>query len=231
MASASKKILIVDDEEDLTWSIARSLRKENEQYEIICVNSGEEALEVLKRFSLDLLITDIRMPGIDGLMLLQHVKKYHPNIQVIVMTASDSNELKNSILNKNEIFYIEKPFEITDLKKIIYQAVQKSTDNYKSRLIEMNLEDIIIYNCRKKFNGNLKVSNGKENGVIHFRAGEIIHAQVGTLEGEKALLNVLNWSDGHYDTILSDSPIRKTINSGWRALLKKYSSQHIGKFM
>lgn len=231
MTSASKRILIVDDEEDLTWSIARSLRKENEQYEIICVNSGEEALEVIRRFSLDLLITDIRMPGIDGLILLDHVNKFHPGMKVIVMTASDSAEIKNMISNDNEIFYIEKPFEITQLKKIIYQAVQKSSDNYKSRLIEMNLEDIIIHNCQKKINGNIKISNGKVNGTIHIRSGEIIHVQVGALEGEKALLNVLNWSDGFYDTILTDSPIRKTINSGWRALLKKYNSQHIGKFI
>jgi len=188
-------------------------------------------LDVLKRFSLDLLITDICMPGIDGLKLLDYVKKYHLQMEIIIMTASDSVEIKNSVSNSNDIFYIEKPFEITDLKQIIYQAVQKSTDNYKSRLIEMNLEDIIIHNCQKKFNGNLKISNGKEKGTIHFRSGEIIHAQVGALEGEKALLNVLNWNDGYYNTILTNSPIRKTINSGWRTLLKKYSSQNIGKFI
>ncbi|MFZ5515093.1 MAG: response regulator [Candidatus Zhuqueibacterota bacterium] len=231
MTSDPKRILIVDDEEDLTWSIARSLRKENEQYEIMCVNSGEEALEVIRRFSLDLLITDIRMPGIDGLILLDYVKKYHSQMKVIIMTASDSIELRDRLAFPNSVYFIEKPFEIAELKKIIHQAVQKSTDNYKSRLVELNLADIIIRNCQKKFNGNLSISNGTENGVIHFRAGEIIHAQVGTLEGEKALSNVLKWNDGYYDTTLSETPIRKTIHSGWRTLLKKYSSQNIGKFI
>ena len=221
MTSNSKRILIVDDEEDLTWSIARSLRKESEQLEIICVNSGEEALEVLKRFNLDLIISDIRMPGMDGFELLDYVKKTHPSLQVIIMTAWDENEVKKMIDLQSGIFYIEKPFDITKLKQIIYQAVTKSSDKYKGRFIDLNLKNVININCQNKFNGFLNITNGKEIGEIHFRSGEIIHAQVGNVEGDNALLNVLNWNDGQYDTVLTDSPVRKTISTSWKTLLKK----------
>jgi hypothetical protein len=85
----------------------------------------------------------------------------------------------------------------------------------------MNLKDIIRHNCQNKFNGHLKITNGNKNGVIYFRAGEVIHAQVGELEGEKAFLDVLNWNDCQYDTVLTDSPIKKSIHKDWKTLLEK----------
>jgi len=219
MTSTSKRILIVDDEEDLTWSISRSLRKESEQYEIICVNSGDEALKFLRRISFDLLISDIRMPGKNGLMLLSYVKKHIPNMKVIVMSAWYGPEIREMVERTSDIFYVEKPFEIRHLKNTIYQAFHKISDNYKHRLIDLSLKDIIMYNCQNKFNGSITVTNGKENGIIYFRSGEVIHAQVGELEGEIAFLDVLNWHNFEYDTVLTDKPIKKTINRGWKVLL------------
>lgn len=221
MTSTSKRILIVDDEEDLTWSIARSLRKQSEQYEIICVNSGDEAIEVLKRLSLDLIISDIRMPGTDGLVLMELINQYQPEIKVIIMSAWEDPEIKALINKRNGICYLEKPFDINDLKQTIYQAFQSSGNRYKSRLIDVNLKDIIRHNCQNKFNGHLKITNGNKNGVIYFRAGEVIHAQVGELEGEKAFLDVLNWNDCQCDTVLTDAPIKKSIHQDWKTLLEK----------
>ena len=220
MTSISKKILIADDEEDLTWSISRSLRKENEQYEIICVNSGDEALSFLKKISFDLLISDIRMPGKNGFMLLSYVKKYHPDMKVIVMSAWYGSEIKELVEKTTDMHYIEKPFEISHLKKIINQVFYAVSDDYKSRLVDFSLKDIISYNCLNKFNGSLNITNGKKSGIIHFQAGEVIHVQVGKMEGENAFRDVLNWNNFEYDTVLTSKPMKKTIDNGWEMLLE-----------
>jgi len=225
MTSASQKILIVDDEEDLTWSISRSLRKENGQHEIICVNSGDEALNFLNQISFDLLISDIRMPGQDGFMLLNYVKKNRPDMRVIIMSAWYGAEIKAMVEKTSNIYYIEKPFDIGDLKKIIHQALKKTNNKYKNRLIDQKLKDVIKNSYRKKFNGCLNVSNGRENGVIHFRSGEVIHVQVGEIEGEGAFLDVLNWNNFKYDTIFTNQPVKKTISHDWKMLIEKYNSQ------
>lgn len=224
MTSASKKILLVDDEEDLTWSISRSLRKESQQFEIICVNSGNEAIKFLSQISFDLLISDIRMPGNDGFVLLTYVKNHFPSMKVIVMSAWYGSEIKEIVERTPDMYYIEKPFDINHLKSIIYKAFYNTSNKFQDRLIDLSLKDIIRYNSLKKFNGSLNVTNGKENGEIHFRAGEVIHVQVGELEGESAFRDVLNWNDFEYDTVLTSKPIKKTINIDWKTFLEHCNS-------
>lgn len=225
MNSTSKRILIVDDEEDLTWSISRSLRKENDCYDTICVNSGNEAIEFLKKFSFDLIISDIQMPGINGLMLLEYAYKIQPEIKVIIMSTWDEHDIEKMICTRSGIFYLEKPFDINRMKWTIHRAFYSSHSKYRGRLIDMNLKNIIKHNCQNKFNGYLNITNGKQSGIIYFRSGEVIHAKVGELEGEKALLDVMDWSEGQYDTVLTDTPMKKTIHNGWKLLLEKFIPQ------
>lgn len=225
MTSISKTILIADDQEDLTWSISRSLRKENQHYDIICVNSGDEALKFLKRIPFDLLITDIRMPGQDGFMLLGYVKKHFPKMKVIVMSAWYGSEIKELVAKTREMNYIEKPFEIGDLKKTINKALLGSDSNrYQGRLIDLSVKDIIRHNCQNRFDGSLNIRNGKESGIIHFHAGEVIHAQVGKMEGDRAFRDVLNWNNCEYDTIFTTPPIKKTVSDDWKIVLNKFDS-------
>jgi len=119
MTELKKKILIVDDEEDLTWSISRKLQKENRRFDIICANSGNQALEILSENKVDLMITDLRMPGVNGWQLLDAIKSRYPKTQVIVMTAFGSLEIKQALSEWGRTGYIEKPFEINELKRMI----------------------------------------------------------------------------------------------------------------
>lgn len=114
------RILIVDDEEDLTWSISKSLLRDNEFLEIICVNSSDEAFQVLEKNMIGLVISDIRIPGNNGLDLLRQIKECYPQTQVIVMTAYGSPDIKKFFINTENVYYIEKPFDIHELKKLIF---------------------------------------------------------------------------------------------------------------
>jgi len=78
MVKDLKKVLIVDDEETLTWSMSKSLSKDRDKYEVIIANNGKEALNQLKKNDIDLVISDIRMPDVNGLDLLVRVKKEFP---------------------------------------------------------------------------------------------------------------------------------------------------------
>ncbi len=126
MHNHKKRILIVDDEEDLTWSISKRISKDQNVLEVICANSGNRALKMLSEFKVDLIITDLRMPGINGLQLLNEIKVQYPHIQIIVMTAHGSIEVREALARWGKTGYIEKPFEINDLRKLIYYFLKET---------------------------------------------------------------------------------------------------------
>ena len=125
MSKGLKKVLIVDDEETLTWSMAKSLSKDKDKYEVMIANNGREALQLLKTSRIDLVISDIRMPDINGLDLLVMIKKEYPETKVIIMTAYGSSDVQKEANQRGSLFYIEKPFEISDIRKIIIDLIGK----------------------------------------------------------------------------------------------------------
>jgi CheY-like chemotaxis protein len=119
-----KKMLIVDDEETLTYSLYQSFIMSQKEYEVITAASGDEAAEKLIHTTFDLVITDIKMPGMDGLELLSLIKSKYPATEVIVMTAYGSPEKREEALQKGARFYIEKPFEIREIKQLVMELLQ-----------------------------------------------------------------------------------------------------------
>jgi ATP-dependent Lon protease len=119
-----KKMLIVDDEETLTYSLYQSFIISQQDYEVVTAATGEEAIEKLAVMRFDLVITDIKMPGMDGLELLSIIKSRYPATKVIVMTAFGSPEKKEEALQKGAHFYIEKPFEIREIKQLVMELLE-----------------------------------------------------------------------------------------------------------
>lgn len=106
-------VLLVDDEWLLRWSLEKALVKQN--YAVISVGSGNEALDALSSCSgLDWLITDLRMPDIDGFELIDHVKKAQPKAQLVLMTAFGSSEVERRA-NSLGVTYLMKPFDLNHL--------------------------------------------------------------------------------------------------------------------
>jgi len=118
-----KKMLIVDDEETLTYSLYQSFILAKRNYEVVTAASGEEATEKLKSKDFDLVITDISMPGISGLELLCSIKQEYPSIQVIIMTAYGSPEKKEEAMNSGALYYVEKPFEMKEMKQLVLNVL------------------------------------------------------------------------------------------------------------
>ena len=122
-SEGKKRLLIVDDEEDLTWSISKSFTKNDNRIETVCVHRGDDALRVLTDRRIDVVISDIRMPGKDGIQLLTEVRKHFTDTPVIIISAYGTNEIQDEIVSHGGSFYIEKPFEISHLRKLVYDVL------------------------------------------------------------------------------------------------------------
>jgi len=121
-----QKVLIVDDEEDMLWMLQRNLDNGIPNIETITAQSGSEALGVLSENEISLVITDINMPGMSGLELLTEVSGKYPDTKVIIMTAYPSNAFENKAKKEGAIQFVEKPFDINDMRKIVENSLEAS---------------------------------------------------------------------------------------------------------
>lgn len=218
MAKNLKKVLIVDDEETLTWSMSKSLSKDKDKYEVLVANNGKEALNHLKNNDIDLVISDIRMPDINGLDLLVRVKKDYPKIKFIIMTAYGSPEVQREANRRGSIYYIEKPFEINEIRKMIIELIGKK-GGFKGKVVGLQLTDVIQMNCLSRLTTALTITRDGEVGTIYLNEGEIIHAECGDQKGTDAFYYILSWQEGEFVSNIGVTPPIQTIYQNWEHLL------------
>jgi len=120
----NKQILIVDDEPKVAFFLGRSLKLADQECEVNTAKSGEEALEILNRTSVDLLITDLRMPGISGLDLIRWVRAASPETRTILITAYGNDEIKSEARHLDVYRYITKPFNVHQFTEVVQGALR-----------------------------------------------------------------------------------------------------------
>lgn len=117
------KILIVDDEKDLGYILEKILKIEGHQ--ITSLLNGYEAIEEIKKSHYDLVLMDIRLPGINGVETFIQIKKINPKIKVIIMTGFAVEDLIEKALNEGAYACIHKPFDLQQLIKLIQEIIAK----------------------------------------------------------------------------------------------------------
>ncbi len=113
-AGGTHTILIVDDEERLRKALARSFSEDN--YRTLSAATGEAAIDLLKNRRVDLVITDLVMPGMDGMTLVRNMRNIAPEIKMVIITAYGSAESMQEAKELGVAHYLAKPFDLADLK-------------------------------------------------------------------------------------------------------------------
>ena len=121
MAADGKTVWIVDDDRSIRWVLERALQQAG--MEAACFDSGDAALDELQRRSPDVLISDIRMPGTDGLELLSLVQAAHPRLPVIIMTAHSDLDSAVSSYQSGAFEYLPKPFDVDEAVSVVDRAL------------------------------------------------------------------------------------------------------------
>ncbi|MDY0361571.1 MAG: sigma-54 dependent transcriptional regulator [Desulforegulaceae bacterium] len=132
------KILIVDDEKN--FPIILSAVLEDEGFETASALSGNQAVEILKNQDVSLVLTDMKMPEMDGMTLLETIKKNYPEIPVIVMTAHGTVEKAVEAMQKGAFTYIIKPFGNSELIQHIKTALSHSEIVKQNKLLKEFVE-------------------------------------------------------------------------------------------
>lgn len=179
------RVLVVDDEENLNWSLVNSLRKDG--YAADGALTGEDAQARLGQNPYDCVISDVKMPGMDGFELLQWLRQHQPQTRVIMMTAFGSPSARQDALRDGVIAYLEKPFDLRLLKDELRRMAAREggapaePDAYDlievARVISLARRDMALL-----------VQAGAIAGRLRFARGELIWAEAGQTQGDEAFL-------------------------------------------
>jgi len=137
VSSESVRILLVDDETGILDSLRILFRGEG--YEVLTALGGAEALEILSNDKPDLVVTDIRMPGVSGLEVLARSREMDPEIPVILMTAQASLQSAVRAVNEGAYYYLQKPFANDDLLAISRRAAEARVLRAENRQLKKEI--------------------------------------------------------------------------------------------
>jgi DNA-binding NtrC family response regulator len=132
----TEKVLLVDDEEEFVETLAERMR--NRGMEVATTSSGAEALERVDDEDFDVVVLDLKMPGIDGLEALERIKRRRPDIQVVLLTGYATVEKGVEAMKLGALEFLEKPVDLASLTDAIHKA--KAT---KMVLVEKETEERI----------------------------------------------------------------------------------------
>ncbi|MDI6727949.1 MAG: endopeptidase La, partial [Thermodesulfovibrionales bacterium] len=130
-AARKPHILVVDDEEIARKNLTHILAKEN--YEVATASNGEEALKELGSSEFDVVITDLKMPGIDGMEILEKIKTKNPDTKVIMITGYATVPSAVEAMQKGAFNYISKPFKLDEVRTTMKNALEKKMQMRSAR--------------------------------------------------------------------------------------------------
>lgn len=171
------KILVVDDERSMRDFLSIMLKKAG--YDVTTAVDGEEAVKILHKDIFDLVITDLKMPKVDGLQVLKTVKELSPDTVVIVITAFASTETTVEAMKEGAYDYITKPFQNDEMKIRIKKALEKRRLSAENILLKKELKARAVFDnivgksekMEKVFELVRKVSDSMSNILIYGDSG------------------------------------------------------------
>jgi DNA-binding NtrC family response regulator len=136
-----KTILVVDNGETIRETLLKILEREG--YNVLTANDGQAALEVLREHKVNLILSDVCMPRIDGNRLLKLAKSIVPDVEVILMTGHGKMEMGLEALKEGAFDFIQKPFTKLTLNKTVKQALEKQALAVEMRLLKERMRELI----------------------------------------------------------------------------------------
>ncbi|NOY64754.1 MAG: response regulator [Nitrospirae bacterium] len=191
-----KNVLIVDDERSFLTSLSEGLATYDSEFNTLTAENGKKAVETLNSTRIDLVVTDLKMPEMDGFELLAYMSRHHPDIPVIIMTAYGTPEIRKKAHSMGASQYLEKPLDFKDLVDKILLELAASSEGY---LRGITLPTFLQLVEMEKKTCTLKVTSRGRVGYLYFNEGELIDAGTESETGEQAAYDIVCWDEAEIE--------------------------------
>ena len=217
------KVLIVDDQQELLDMYREWLTNLPSRPEVHASSTGARAIALLDSEPFDLLITDLRMPKMDGLQVLAIVRRKFPSLRLVVLTGVTDEIYRSRAYAMGVDLFCQKPTtkeEAQAFEACIESLLGREKEAGGFRGVQSkSLIDIIQLECLSQSSSVLRIVHGALDGKIWVQGGDVIDAQCGALAGEDAFKEIMSWKTGSFEILPADSNRPRAIHCSYQGLL------------
>jgi CheY-like chemotaxis protein len=188
-----KNVLLVDDDKEMLHALKEGFKRFQESFAVLLAEDGLKALEVLKQQIISLVVTDLKMPNMDGFELLAHIMQHYPDIPVIIITGYSTPEMEQLAREGGAVGYIAKPFLIENLARQILTTLRKESEGGTLHNISSGMFLQLIEMEQKTCTIRLEEKSGGKKGILFFSDGELFDARINNVQGEAAAHEIFSW--------------------------------------
>jgi CheY-like chemotaxis protein len=188
-----KNVLLVDDDTEMIHALKEGFKRYQESFEVLLAEDGLMALESLKQNIISLVVTDLKMPNMDGFELLAHIMEHYPDIPVIIITGYSTPEMEHLAREGGAVGYIAKPFLIENLARQILATLRKESEGGALHNVSSGMFLQLIEMEQKTCTIRLEEKTSGKKGILFFNEGQLFDARVNNMQGEAAAHEIFSW--------------------------------------
>ncbi|MFO7545946.1 MAG: response regulator [Trueperaceae bacterium] len=198
MIQSPRTVLVVDDDAAARRLYELTLAPQLPEFALVVVEHGAEALEVLAAKPVEVMVTDLHMPVMDGFELLARVRERHPNLGVIVLSSMDPERVATSAPRLGSYRRVAKPVSAADLAAQVRAAAE---ERVRGHIAAIPLAPLLQLLQLERSTCSLLLRSGARKGRLHFHTGELVNAYAFELDadGEIAARHLLAWERATVD--------------------------------
>ena len=223
LRGGGRKILILDDDQEFLATYGRIFSNLPSRPEVRVANCATRAMALLEAEPFALLITDLRMPKIDGFQMLLSARRRFPALRTIAMTAMGDQQYRARAYASGIDLYTEKPTTSAEIRlfgECVEALLEQGAHDGGFRGIQSkSLMDLVQFECLSQNSSVLRISHGSFEGRLWIQEGDVIDAEVQDLRGEEAFKQIFGWKMGHFEILPGDEQRPRTIHTSYESLL------------
>lgn len=189
------KILVVDDDQGMLLFLKNGIEQYDDSLSVLLAGDGILALEKMKEHTVSLVVSDLKMPRMDGFSLMAQMKEYYPGIPVIIITKYGTGEMEREARQLGAVAYIQKPFVIRELTDYIKKIIDDLSDGGRLHNVSSGMFLQLVEMEKRTCTIRMKHSTTGKQGVLFFREGVLFDARIGNLIAEPAAYEMFSWEE------------------------------------
>jgi CheY-like chemotaxis protein len=209
-------VLIVDDSAEIRKLLLEAFESYSHKFKTLVSKNGKEAAQIISKQKIDLVVTDIQMPVMDGSELIEFIKVKQPGIPIFVIASSLTLEMNEEIARSDSMKFFSKPLAPKNLAQNVFEELVK---NAGGEMHGVSIPSFLQLMEMEKRSCTLMIRDGENRGRLFLTKGIPVDAQAGDLSGEAAACEIISWDKATVQVRGGNDDVQNVIETPLMALI------------